>query len=219
MINKYQAVIFDLDGTLLDTLDDLADAMNHVLQEFAYPTREKTAIRRFLGNGIARLTELALPATVSAEQYDEIFARFKSYYTAHCQVKTKAYKGIEELLAGLKAKGYKLAIVSNKNAAAVEALNKLYFKKYVDVAIGEKPTIRKKPAPDTVLQALKELACSKEKAIYVGDSEVDKATADNVGMDCILVTWGFRDKQELEALKPKYLVNKPAEIFSVLGVE
>jgi len=215
-MNKYKAVIFDLDGTLLDTLDDLADAVNHTLGEFNYPQRTKADIRRFLGNGIERLAKQVLPENVTENEFRHVFGVFKEYYTAHCQIKTKAYSGIAELLHSLKAKGYKLAIVSNKNAEAVEALNQTYFAKEVDVAIGQKAGIRKKPAPDTVLMALQALSVDKAEAVYVGDSEVDKATADNTGMDVILVTWGFRDKTELEQLQPNYLVNKPQEILTCL---
>ena len=215
-MNKYKAVIFDLDGTLLDTLDDLADAVNHTLGEFNYPQRTKADIRRFLGNGIERLAKQVLPENVTEKEFRHVFGVFKEYYTAHCQIKTKAYSGIAELLHSLKAKGYKLAIVSNKNAEAVEALNQTYFAKEVDVAIGQKAGIRKKPAPDTVLMALQALSVDKAEAVYVGDSEVDKATADNTGMDVILVTWGFRDKTELEQLQPNYLVNKPQEILTCL---
>ena len=215
-MNKYKAVIFDLDGTLLDTLDDLADAVNHTLGEFNYPQRTKADIRRFLGNGIERLAKQVLPENVTEKEFRHVFGVFKEYYTAHCQIKTKAYSGIAELLHSLKAKGYKLAIVSNKNAEAVEALNQTYFAKEVDVAIGQKAGIRKKPAPDTVLMALQALSVDKAEAVYVGDSEVDKATADNTGMDVILVTWGFRDKAELEQLQPNYLVNKPQEILTCL---
>ena len=215
-MNKYKAVIFDLDGTLLDTLDDLADAVNHTLGEFNYPQRTKADIRRFLGNGIERLAKQVLPENVTENEFRHVFGVFKEYYTAHCQIKTKAYSGIAELLHSLKAKCYKLAIVSNKNAEAVEALNQTYFAKEVDVAIGQKAGIRKKPAPDTVLMALQALSVDKAEAVYVGDSEVDKATADNTGMDVILVTWGFRDKAELEQLQPNYLVNKPQEILTCL---
>ena len=215
-MNKYKAVIFDLDGTLLDTLDDLADAVNHTLGEFNYPQRTKADIRRFLGNGIERLAKQVLPENVTENEFRHVFGVYKEYYTAHCQIKTKAYSGIAELLHSLKAKGYKLAIVSNKNAEAVEALNQTYFAKEVDVAIGQKAGIRKKPAPDTVLMALQALSVDKAEAVYVGDSEVDKATADNTGMDVILVTWGFRDKTELEQLQPNYLVNKPQEILTCL---
>jgi phosphoglycolate phosphatase len=215
-MKKYQAVIFDLDGTLLNTLDDLADGVNHTLAEFNYPQRSKQDIRRFLGNGIERLAKLVLPPEVTEAKFREVYKAFKEYYTDHCQIKTRAYDGIEEVLKTLKADGYKLAIVSNKNAEAVAALNQIYFKDYVSVAIGQKAGIRKKPAPDTVLAAMEVLGVAKQDAIYVGDSEVDKATADNTGMDAILVTWGFRDKEELEQLKPTYLIDRPEEILSCL---
>ena len=215
-MKKYQTVIFDLDGTLLNTLDDLADSVNHILCEFGYPMHSKYCIRRFLGNGIECLMKRSLPPDVNAAEGKKAFLAFKAYYTSHCQVKTRIYDGIQELLESLVARGYKVAIVSNKNYAAVQELNKIHFAQYVQVAIGEKPGIRKKPAPDTVLAALKILGCPKEEAVYVGDSEVDKATADNSGMDCILVSWGFRDKPELEALKAKYLVDEPQEILQLV---
>ena len=215
-MKKYKAVIFDLDGTLLNTLEDLADSVNYILQKFGYPQRRKKTIRRFLGNGIKRLMELSLPQNLNEKEREKAFLAFKEYYTEHCQIKTKPYPGLPELLGKLAAKEYKLAIVSNKNYAAVQALNKTYFSQYIQVAIGEKSGIRKKPAPDTVLAALKMLDCSKEEAVYVGDSEVDKATADNTGMDCILVSWGFRDKPELQSLKAKYLVDTPAEILNIV---
>ena len=212
-MKKYKAVVFDLDGTLLNTLDDLADAVNHTLQQFHYPLRSKAEVRRFLGNGIERLAKRILPEDVSETQFRQVYLAFKEYYTNHCQVKTQAYPGIMQLLQELKKQGYKLAIVSNKNAEAVAQLNKTYFVQDVAVSIGQKAGIKKKPAPDTVLAVLKELGVSKEEAVYVGDSEVDKATADNTGMDVILVTWGFRDKEELEKLVPTYLVDKPEEIL------
>ena len=215
-MKKYKAVIFDLDGTLLNTLDDLADSVNYILKKFGYPQQPKLSIRRFLGNGIKCLMKLSLPSSLDEAAREEAFLAFKEYYTAHCQIKTQAYKGIPELLKTLEAKGYKLAIVSNKNFAAVQALNQTYFSQNVQVAIGEKPGIRKKPAPDTVLAALQILGCTKDETVYVGDSEVDKATADNSGMDCILVSWGFRDKPELMSLKAKYLVDKPKEILEIV---
>ncbi len=216
MMRKYKAIIFDLDGTLLDTLDDLADSVNHILKKFDYPQRRKKTIRRFLGNGIQRLMKLSCPTNLTDSAGEKAFLAFKEYYTAHCQIKTRPYDEIMELLAELSAKGYKLAIVSNKNYAAVQALNKTYFSQYVQVAIGEKPGIRKKPAPDTALTALKLLNCTKDEAVYVGDSEVDKATADNTGLDCILVSWGFRDRSELQALNATYLVDTPKEILQMI---
>ena len=215
-MKKYDTVIFDLDGTLLNTLEDLADAVNFVMREHQYPERTIDEVRRFVGNGIRRLMEQAVPETVSGDEFEQVFEQFKNYYTEHCQIKTCAYDGIMPLLEGLYEKGYAMAIVSNKNHAAVCELNDIYFKEYIKVAIGQKDGIRKKPAPDTVLQALKELGKEKETAIYVGDSEVDFATAENTGMDCVLVTWGFRTVEELAEFSPTVFINRPEELLGVL---
>ena len=215
-MKKYDTVIFDLDGTLLNTLEDLADAVNFVMREHQYPERTIDEVRRFVGNGIRRLMEQAVPETVSGDEFEQVFEQFKNYYTEHCQIKTCAYDGIMPLLEDLYEKGYVMAIVSNKNHAAVCELNDIYFKEYIKVAIGQKDGIRKKPAPDTVLQALKELGKEKETAIYVGDSEVDFATAENTGMDCVLVTWGFRTVEELAEFSPTVFINRPEELLGVL---
>ena len=215
-MKKYDTVIFDLDGTLLNTLEDLADAVNFVMRANQYPERTIEEVRHFVGNGIRRLMEQAVPEHVIGEEFERVFEEFKKYYTEHCQNKTCAYEGIMPLLGCLYEKGYAMAIVSNKNHAAVCELNDIYFKEYITVAIGQKDGIRKKPAPDTVIQALKELGKDKEKAIYVGDSEVDFATAKNSGMDCALVTWGFRTVEELAEFSPKALIDKPEELFGVL---
>ena len=216
-MKKYDTVIFDLDGTLLNTLEDLADAVNFVMRANEYPERTIEEVRCFVGNGIRRLMELAVPEGVSGETFENVFEQFKSYYTDHCQIKTCAYEGIMELLEKLYTDGVSMAIVSNKNHAAVCELNEMYFKKYIEVAIGQKDGIRKKPAPDTVLQALKELGKEKESAIYVGDSEVDFLTAQNTGMDCVLVTWGFRTTEELGVYEPMAFIEKPEQLLNVLG--
>ena len=215
-MKNYDTVIFDLDGTLLNTLEDLADGVNHVMEENGYPKRTLEEVRHFVGNGIRRLMEQAVPETVSGDEFERVFEEFKSYYTEHCQIKTRAYDGIMRLLETLKKQGYDMAIVSNKNHAAVCELNEIYFKEYIKVAIGQKDGIRKKPAPDTVIQALKELGKEKETAIYVGDSEVDFATAENTGMDCVLVTWGFRTTDELSVFKPRAFIEKPEELLTIL---
>ena len=216
-MKKYDTIIFDLDGTLLNTLEDLADAVNFVMRANEYPERTIEEVRCFVGNGIRRLMELAVPEGVSGETFENVFEQFKSYYTDHCQIKTCAYDGIMELLEKLYADGVSMAIVSNKNHAAVCELNEIYFKKYIEVAIGQKDGIRKKPAPDTVLQALKELGKEKESSIYVGDSEVDFLTAQNTGMDCVLVTWGFRTTEELGVYEPTAFIDKPEQLLKVLG--
>ena len=215
-MKNYDTVIFDLDGTLLNTLEDLADAVNFVMRANQYPERTVEEVRCFVGNGIRRLMEQAVPKHVIGEEFERVFEEFKNYYTEHCQIKTCAYEGIMSLLSCLYEKRYAMAIVSNKNHAAVCELNDIYFKEYINVAIGQKDGIRKKPAPDTVIQALKELGKDKEKAIYVGDSEVDFATAKNSGMDCALVTWGFRTVEELAEFSPTAFIDKPEGLLGVL---
>lgn len=215
-MKNYDTVIFDLDGTLLNTLEDLADAVNFVMRANQYPERTVEEVRCFVGNGIRRLMEQAVPEHVIGEEFERVFEEFKNYYTEHCQIKTCAYEGIMSLLSCLYEKRYAMAIVSNKNHAAVCELNGIYFKEFIKVAIGQKDGIRKKPAPDTVIQALKELGKDKEKAIYVGDSEVDFATAKNSGMDCALVTWGFRTVEELAEFSPTAFIDKPEELLGVL---
>ena len=215
-MKKYDTVIFDLDGTLLNTLEDLADAVNFVMKKNHYPQRTIDEVRRFVGNGIRRLMELAVPENISETEFEQVFEEFKNYYTEHCQIKTCAYDGVMPLLKHLYENGYAMAIVSNKNHAAVCELNDIYFKDYIEVAIGQKDGIRKKPAPDTVVQALKELGKTKERAVYVGDSEVDFATAKNSGMDCVLVTWGFRNLEELKEFQPVAFVDTAEQLQMIL---
>lgn len=215
-MRKYDTVIFDLDGTLLNTLEDLADAVNVVMRAHAYPERTLDEVRRFVGNGIRRLMEQAVPEDVEGDLFEQVFEEFRSYYTEHCQIKTRAYEGVMELLKMLAERDYVMAIVSNKNHAAVCELNEIYFKEFISVAIGQKDGIRKKPAPDTVWQALKELGKESSSAIYVGDSEVDFMTAENSGMDCVLVTWGFRTEEELAGCMPKAWIQNPEELLAVL---
>lgn len=211
-----KAVIFDLDGTLLDTLEDLTAAVNHILREYDCPLRTKQEVRKALGNGLERLLRLSVTDTIEKVQFQKMLAEFRTYYFAHCNEKTGAYPGIPELLTRLQQQGIAMAIVSNKAQPAVTELCRQYFGNYMQVAIGESAEIKRKPAPDTVVKAIEILGVSKEEAVYVGDSEVDKATADNVGMDCILVSWGFRDRPQLEALNPWNLVNSPKEILTIL---
>ena len=213
-MKRYKAVIFDLDGTLLNTLEDLTDAVNHVMRQFNYPEHTIEEIRSFVGNGIKLLIERSLPYGKDNPEFDKVFSEFKSYYTSHCQIKTRPYDGIMELISSLKEQGYKLAIVSNKNQSAVTELNNIYFSDYISTAIGEKEGVRKKPAPDTVIKALSELGISSDDAVYVGDSDVDRETAKNSDMDCISVTWGFRERKLLESLNPYAIIDKPAELLN-----
>ena len=209
---KYQVAIFDLDGTLLDTLEDLADSTNHIMRSFGHPERTLKEVRCFVGNGIRKLIERSAPKDTPTEEIDRMFDAFKEYYGAHCAEKTKPYDGIMDLLDNLQKQGVKLAVVSNKADYAVKALCEQYFPGYFDEAVGERVGIARKPAPDTVNEVLKNLQMDKSQAVYIGDSEVDVQTAKNAEMDCIAVDWGFRDKEVLEEAGAKTIVSTPAEV-------
>lgn len=211
-----RAVVFDLDGTLLNTLEDLADAVNAALCRNGLPERTIGEVCQFVGNGIRNLMIRAVPDGEANPRFEEIFSDFKNYYGAHCKNKTDAYPGIRMLLEELKLRGIKMAIVSNKVDSAVKMLNQEYFSEYITTAIGETEQIARKPAPDTVLAALRELGARKEDAIYVGDSDVDIETAKNVGMKCVSVTWGFRDRAFLLEHGAKALIDNPVELLPFL---
>ena len=210
---KYNTFIFDLDGTLLDTLDDLMDSVNYALDQFGYPIRTRKEIRQFVGNGVANLMERAIPNGKNNPDLEACLTTFKEHYSIHMQDKTAPYEGIMDTLSALKEAGCKMAIVSNKFDSAVKELNRQYFAKYIDVAIGESSTVEKKPAPDTALQAMKELHVTTEGTVYVGDSDVDIQTAKNAGLPCISATWGFRDKEFLIQHGSVYFADSPAELL------
>ena len=194
---RYDTVVFDLDGTLLDTLADLTDSVNAVMRQFRIPEHTMDDVRRFVGNGIRKLIERAIPQGSENPDYEAIYRSFTEYYGEHCMEKTRPYPGIIELLDWLQKEGCKVAIVSNKADFAVKRLNQIYFENRILVAIGEREGVRKKPAPDTVFQALQELGADKEHAVYIGDSDVDIDTARNCGIDEIAVDWGFRSRKFL----------------------
>ncbi|MBO5487277.1 MAG: HAD-IIIA family hydrolase [Eubacterium sp.] len=215
---KYKAVVFDLDGTLLNTLEDLKDAVNAALRSHQMPERSLEEIRNFVGNGIAKLIERSVPENTGKEEQEEILAAFRQHYGVHCQDKTLPYKGILELLSTLGEKGYRIAVVSNKAHFAVKELIPHYFHNLIPVAMGENEAagIAKKPAPAMVWKALEELGCSREEAVYVGDSDVDYETAKNSGLDFIGVSWGFRGRAFLEKLGAENIVDAPGEIYEKL---
>ncbi len=213
---KYTTVIFDLDGTLLDTLEDLMDAVNYALDKYGYPARTLSEIRSFLGNGVRNLMKCSLPDGESNPDFEEILSAFRKYYTAHCKIKTRAYDGVLELMQRLKEAGCRLAIVSNKLDSAVKELNQSYFNGYIQAAIGEKEGIQRKPAPDMVENALAELNSSKKEAIYIGDSEVDIRTASNAGLDCISVSWGFRDADFLRENGASMIADTPQQVYDII---
>jgi len=212
---EYQLAIFDLDGTLLDTLEDLADSTNYIMQQFGYPERTLTEVRSFVGNGIRKLLERSAPKGTSSEEIDRMFEQFKEYYGAHCADKTKPYDGIMDMLNALQKQGVKLAVVSNKADYAVKALCEQYFPGFFDEAVGERVGIARKPAPDTVNEVLKNLHMDKAQAVYIGGSEVDVQTAQNAGMDCIAVDWGFRDKEVLKEAGAEIIVSTPEEVLGL----
>lgn len=213
-MKKYNNIIFDLDGTLLNTIEDLTDGVNHVMKMYGYDTYSIDDIRSFVGNGIMKLMERAVPDGKENVFFDEMYNEFKTFYTSHCIVKTRPYDGIIKLLKRLHGEGYGIAIVSNKNDAAVKELAGHFFGEYIKIAIGQSETTRKKPAPDTVYEAMKQLPYG--RSVYVGDSEVDKMTADNAGTDCVLVSWGFRDKKMLEELLPLAVIDNPLQLVNII---
>ena len=211
-----KAVVFDLDGTLLDTLQDLSNAANWALRQNQLPERTIDEVRRFVGNGVRRLIERAVPIGTSNEVFEKTFTDFKAYYVDHCQEHTRLYDGIPEMLQALKTEGLRLAIVSNKLQAGVDELYKRYFSNTVDVAIGESPEMKRKPAPDMVQAALKRMGVTADEAVYIGDSDVDLLTAHNSGLPCISVLWGFRDKEFLKEHGATCMVEQPSQVVSIL---
>ncbi len=193
---RYQTVLFDLDGTLLDTLEDMTDALNRTMALHGLPERTNKEVRSFVGNGARRLIELAA-AGVDGERLEQILADYKLDYDRNYLIKTAPYPGIMELLETLRREGVKIGVVSNKPDSTVQELNTALFRGLADVCVGEKAGVRRKPAPDTVLAAMAELQSTPEETVYVGDSEVDIATARAAGIRCISVTWGFRDRDVL----------------------
>ena len=214
----FSTYIFDLDGTLLDTLGDLAAAVNYAMRTHGMPEHSIDDVRRFVGNGVRKLMERAIPDGETNPQFEATFATFRQYYMQHSLDTTRPYEGIPETLAALKAKGCRLAVVSNKMMAATQELCRHFFPDTIEVAIGENEAagIRKKPAPDTVITSLRQLGVEKQNAVYVGDSDVDIQTAANAGLPCISVLWGFRDKDFLIANGAKTFISAPSELLQTL---
>lgn len=217
-VMKIDTIIFDMDGTVLNTLDDLTTSMNYVMEKFGFPRHSLEEYRHAFGNGIRYALEETAPSGTTSDVIDEMVTVFKGHYDKHCLDETRPYDGIIELMKELKKRGFKMAIVSNKIDSAVKELNDRFFKDVVDVAIGEKQGIKRKPAPDMVYEALKELGSSFDNAVYVGDSEVDYATAKNASLPCISVLWGFRDKFCLEEVGAGIFAQVPGDILNILSV-
>ena len=212
---NYQTFIFDLDGTLLDTLGDLAASVNYALRTHDMPEHSIDDVRRFVGNGVRKLMQRAVPDGESNPDFEATFATFRQHYLAHSLDTTRPYDGIPGTLEALKARGCRLAVVSNKMMAATHELCRHFFPDTIEVAIGEHEAegIRRKPAPDTVFAALRQLRVGKEGAVYVGDSDVDIQTAANAGLPCISVLWGFRDRDFLIQHGAKTFISAPSELL------
>ena len=214
---SYQTAIFDLDGTLLDTLEDLYIAVNTALERNALPPRTRDEVRMFVGNGVEMLVRRAVPAGSTEETVLTTLADFKATYATVCEEHTAPYGGIPEVLRDLRDRGVRVAVVSNKFDAATKRLCAKYFGELVEVAIGETADVRKKPAPDTVFEAVKELGVTTEGAVYVGDSDVDIETARNCGIPCISVTWGLRDVDFLLRHGATTLAHAPKELLPLIS--
>ena len=213
-----KGAIFDLDGTLLYTLEDLKDSVNFALKKFNCPERTLDEVRNFVGNGVRLLMERAMPYGVENPDFEECLKCFKEHYAKNMYNKTKPFDGIVEMLETLQARGYKTAVVSNKFDAAVKELCKNYFGNKIEIAIGESEAegIRKKPYPDSVLKAMEILGCEKDNTFYIGDSEVDIETARNCGLKCISVTWGYKNEKYLKDTGAKLIAHKPSDILEIL---
>lgn len=210
----YNTYIFDLDGTLLSTLGDLAASCNYALRTNGMPERTIDEVRVFVGNGVKKLMERAVPNGEGNPAFEKTYSDFRKHYMEHNLDTTKPYDGVMDLLKELNSRGKKVAVVSNKFYAATQELCRHFFGNLVQVAIGEREDIRKKPAPDTVIEAMRQLGVTTEGAVYIGDSDVDIETARNSGMPCISVLWGFRDRDFLLQHGATTLVDTPADILS-----
>lgn len=213
---KYKLAIFDMDGTILNTLDDLADSLNYALSKNNFPKRSKKEIRSFVGNGAKLLVQRAVPDGTSSEQMDKVYSDDIAHYNDHCDEKTAPYDGIIELINNLKKYGCRVAVVSNKLDITVQNLCRKYFPDMFECVVGERQNVRKKPYPDSVFETLKKFKIDKEDAVYIGDTEVDIETAKNAQMDSIIVDWGFRDDRFLRENGADTIVSDPSDIMDII---
>ena len=213
MINT---IIFDLDGTLLNTLEGLKNSTNFALKKFNSPEITLEQTRSFVGNGVRKLIERAIPNGEQNPDFEKCLNTFKEHYSKTMYQKTVAYDGIEDMLTELKKRGVKTGVVSNKFDTAVKELCKNYFDGLIIVAIGESPNVRKKPAPDSVLKAMKILGAKPENTLYVGDSDLHIQTAKNSNLKSVGVTWGFRDRELLEKEGADFIINTPCELLELI---
>jgi len=213
---KWKAAVFDMDGTLIDSLADMTSSVNRILAGAGYPLRTKDEIRQFVGNGAKLLVRRSLPETVSDGEAERLFNLYKKDYQEHLLDETLPYSGIPSLLEKLKAHGIRLAVLSNKPHASAVRICDTLFPGLFEIAWGDRPNVPKKPDPTAVWSALEEMGVSKDKAVYIGDSETDIRTAKNAGLCSVGVLWGFRDEKVLTAEKPNYLCRSIGELEKIL---
>ena len=213
---RYSTILFDLDGTLLNTIDDLTDAVNYALSQNGLPEKSLPEVMASVGSGYANLIGKVVPGGKESPHYDAVVRVFLEYYPIHSEDKTRPYDGIDAMLRELGQRGCKMAVISNKGDAAVATLNRRFFGDWISVAIGEREGMARKPAPDAVFLALELLGASKEGALYVGDSDVDIETAHNAGLPCLAVSWGFRPKELLLQCGAENVVDTPQEALAFL---
>lgn len=216
---KYDAILYDMDGTVLDTLGDLTDSVNHSLEYFHFPPVSPKRLAGFLGNGAIQLIIRSCPPGTDEEIIQKMYDIYTPWYGDHCSIKTAPYAGIPEMMRRFKEMGVKQAVISNKPDIAVKPLAEQYFPGLLELAVGDSEFVRRKPAPDTVFAAARQMNVPIEKCVYIGDTEVDIETAKNAGIDCVAVTWGFRSPEELIAAGAKVMVNDCDELFKVLTGE
>lgn len=214
-MDKKSVAVFDLDGTLLDTLDDITDSLNVIREKYGISPITRPEVNGMVGNGLKVLFIKSLKDGENTPNFDKMFEEFVAYYKEHSMIKTGIYEGMPAVLTELKKRGVKTAIVTNKNIEAARAMKNELFSDTIDCIYGEDEAhgVNKKPAPDTVFKALEELKASKEDAVYIGDSEVDIKTAANAGLPCLAVSWGFRTKEEQEAAGGEYFIEKPSDLL------
>lgn len=215
---KYDAVLFDLDGTVLDTVEDIADSLNRALENHGFARISTAQAESFLGNGTRRLVELALPEDCPEDVKEEVIEEYRGLYDRFCHEKTRPYRGMVELMKALKAAGVKTAIVSNKPDSMVQTLAAVYYPGVPDVVLGEREGLARKPAPDMVQFALEAIGAEASRSIYVGDTEVDILTAKNAGMGCVSVPWGFRSREQLEKAGANPIACTVEELARYLGL-
>lgn len=212
---SYNTYIFDLDGTLLNTLEDLKNSTNYAMEQMGYPMHTTDEVRRFVGNGIAMLIKRAIPQGTSPEDEKKALEIFKSHYIVHLNDNTAAYPGIVDMLNDLKCKGFKTGVVTNKNEDAAKELVERYFGNSFDCVVGHRDGLASKPDPAAVNIAMNELEAEKDKTIFIGDSDVDVMTAHNANLRCIGVLWGFRDEETLKSVGADYIVSSAKEILNI----